>query len=323
VTGRAVPSGSCDFVTPSSIRAGQALDVAGIAMHVWAADLPRAEALAAMVRAAPPASGPPIVEIRFEAGESLPVEWSSDDPWEVQRDEEGVVIVRSERGLAARVTPDRIVIDGNALDVGAALRPVLALALAHVLERHNRPLLHAAMLSVDDGCVLVLGHTGAGKSTVALCALRCGWPVFGDDLVVLDVHGDRISAVAVPRPIMAPRELVDDPRAAPVPGDARQRVELPPGALVLGTRPVIGVIVSTHADSPNSTVGAFSPFAVARLALASFPVSDSAESRARLFPLAVALGRLPAFELAHGTEPTTRVEDGAALLEELRSRFTA
>jgi hypothetical protein len=304
-------------VTSSSIRTGQVLDIAGVAMRVWAADDARAEALAAMLREASPASGPPSVEVRFEDGAVAATPWSGDAPYEVRREQSGVVSVLSEHGLVARVTPEEIAVVGDAPDLRAAFRPVFSFAVAHVLAARGRYVLHAATLSVDDGCVLVLGPTGAGKSTVALCALRCGWPVLGDDLVALAPVGDRILATALPRPIAAPRDLVDDPRAIPVPGDARERLELPPGAVTPGTRPVLGSIVAAHADSPRSTVQEIRPLAIPPLVLASCLIADRAEARHILFPLAVALSRLPSVELAHGTRSATRLEDGAKLLAAL------
>ena len=309
-------------VTPSSICAGQVIDLAGVVTRLWAADLGRAAAMAAMVRAALPASGPPSIEVSFEDGAVPEVQWSRDGPYEVRREHAGLVYVRSDLGLVARVTPDRIVVVGDASDLRAAFRPVFSFAIAHLLAWRDRHVLHAATLSVDEGCILVFGPTGAGKSTVALCALRCGWRVLGDDLVVLAQLSDRILATAVPRPITAPRDLVDDPRAVPVPGDARERLELPPDAVTPGTRPVLGLIVATHADSERSSVQEISPFAVPPVVLASSLVADSAEMRRELFPLSVKLSRLPNVELAHGTHPGARLDDGAALLEQIRVRFT-
>jgi hypothetical protein len=170
--------------------------------------------------------------------------------------------------------------------------------------------------------VLALGPTGAGKSTVAVCALRCGWPVLGDDLVALTPVDDGFLATAVPRPIAAPRDLVDDRRAVPFPGDTRGRLELPSDAIARGTRPVLGLIVVAHADSPNSTMREIRPFAVPPLVLGSTLVADTADACRSLFPFAVALSRVPAVELAHGTRSATRLEDGAALLEQIATRFT-
>ncbi len=250
------------------------------------------------------------------------VEWSGDGPYEIRRERTGLVHIRSELGLVARVTGDRITVVGDAPDLGAALRPVFSLAIAHLLAWCDRHVLHAASVVVDDGCVIVLGPSGAGKSTTALCALRCGWPVLGDDLVVLAELGDRLVATAVPRPITAPRDLIDDPHAVPVPGDARERLELPPGSLTPGTRPVLGLIVATHALSERSSVQEINPFAIPPMVLASSLVGDGATERRALFPLSVALSRLPTVQLAHGTDPRTRLDDGAALLAQVRMRFT-
>jgi hypothetical protein len=309
-------------VTPSSIREGQVIDLAGIPARVWAADLARAEAMATMLRAARPATGPPTVEVRFEDGPAPEVPWSGDGPYEVRREEPGLVHVRSPHGVVARVTSERIVILGDAPDLGAAFRPVFSFAIAHLFATRDRYVLHAATLAVAGGCVLALGPTGAGKSTVALCALRTGWPVLGDDLVALSPLDDRFLATALPRPIAAPRDLVDDPRAVPFPGDTRGRLELPTDAITPGPRPVLGLIVVAHADSPHSTTREIRPFAVPPLVLGSSLVADTADSCRSLFPFAVALSRLPAVELAHGTRSATRLEDGAALLEQIATRFT-
>lgn len=313
-------SSTAAAVTPASIHTGQVIDLAGVVTRIRAADLPRAAAMAAMLRAASPASGPPSIEVSFEDGAVPAVEWSGDGPFEIRREHPGVAYVRSDLGLVACVTPGRIVVVGDASDLRAAFRPVFSFALAHLMTGRDRHVLHAATLSVDDGCVLVLGPSGAGKSTVALCALRCGWPVLGDDLVVLAQRGGRILATAVPRPITVPPDVVDDLRAVPVPGDARKRLELPIDAVSPGTKPVLGLIVATHGDSERSSLQEISPFAVPPVVLASSLVADNAELRRALFALSVGLSRLPSVELAHGTRPDARVEDGAALLEQIRVR---
>jgi hypothetical protein len=311
-------SRSC--VTADSILAGAVIDLAGVPTRIWAADRDRAEALAFNVRAASTATGPPGLEIRVEAGTAASTPWSGDEPIAVRREGSGVVEVRSRVGLVARVTADRIVISGDAPDLRAALRPVFAFALAHAFSDRGRPVLHAATLGVGDGCVLVLGTTGTGKSTVALCALRCGWPVLGDDLVVLDPRPGEVLATAVPRPIAAPRDLVDDSRAVAIAGDARERVELPADVITLGTRPVVGVVLTTHGSSPTSSLQPVRPFAVPPVVLASCLVADDTDARRELFPLAVSLSRLPTVELAHGSRPETRLAGGAALLDQLRTR---
>jgi hypothetical protein len=316
--GRLTPTAA---VTPASIRAGQVVDLAGIATHVWAADLARAEAMAAALRVAMPVPGPPSLEVRFEHRTAPVMRPSGSAPFDIQRDGPGLVFVRGDLGLVARVDPDEIVVSGDASDLVAAFRRVFSFAVAHAFAWRHRHVLHAATLSLDEGCLLVLGPTGAGKSTVALCALHCGWPVLGDDLVALDVDGDRILATALPRPIAAPRELVDNAGAVPIPGDARERLELPPATVTPGTRPVLGVIVTTHAASPASSMLELRSFAVVPIVLASCLVADTAETRQALFPVAVQLSRLPTVELAHGTRSGARIEEGCRLLEQIRTRL--
>ena len=126
-------------------------------------------------------------------------------------------------------------------------------------------------------------------------------------------------AIASSRPIAAPRDLVDDPRAAPIPGDVRQRLELPVDAITPGTRPVLGVIVTAHGNSPHSTVREVRSLAVPELVFTACLAADDAETRRALLPVAVTLGRLPSIELAHGSRTDTRLEEGAALLEQIRA----
>jgi hypothetical protein len=304
-------------VTASTIRRGQVIDVGGVATHVWAADDARAEAMASMLRAALPRSDLPSLAVRFEGGSAPGTSASRGRPYEVRRDGPQSVFVSSDRGLTARVTRDRIVVRGEASDLAAAFRPVFSYALAHALEWRERHVLHAATLAVDDGCVLVLGPTGSGKSTIAWCALRCGHAVLGDDLAVLVADGDRIAASAVPRPIAVPPDVGHDPRAFPIAGDARGRHELPADAITSGTRVVRGVLVAVHGEAPTSALTALRSTAVPPIVLASCLVADDAESRRARFPLATALSRVPAFELAHGTRAATRVDDGAAVLRAL------
>lgn len=55
--------------------------------------------------------------------------------------------------------------------------------------------LHAASLIANHRRILVFGPSGAGKTTLAVMALRAGWPVEGDELVYLTEGG----ALALPR----------------------------------------------------------------------------------------------------------------------------
>ena len=122
---------------------------------------------------------------------------------------------------------------------------------------------------------------------------------------------------ALPRPITAPPDVVDDPHAAPLPGDARGRVELPPGTVTAGTRSVVGLVVAAHGRAAESTARRLPSIAVPPVVITSCLVADTADARRELFPLTMALSRLPAFELAHGTQAATRIDEGSALLRSL------
>jgi hypothetical protein len=63
------------------------------------------------------------------------------------------------------------------------------------------------------------------------------------------------------------------------------------------------------------------PFAVPPLVITSCFVADRAGGRRSIFPVAMALSRLPAVTLAHGTRPETRLDDGTALLAQFRTRL--
>ena len=66
--------------------------------------------------------------------------------------------------------------------------PMLEAALyGAVPSWHARQvLLHAACLRKDAATVLLLGRSGAGKSSLSLCALRAGFEYFSDELAATD-----------------------------------------------------------------------------------------------------------------------------------------
>ncbi len=66
----------------------------------------------------------------------------------------------------------------------ARTMPLLRIAIAHALALEGLVVLHAAAFAVGGEHVVVLGETGAGKSTVAMAALRAGGRVLSDDCIV-------------------------------------------------------------------------------------------------------------------------------------------
>jgi hypothetical protein len=116
-----------------------------------------------------------------------------------------------------------------------ALRRELARAGAILrLRQRCRYHVHAAGVVDPSGrAYLLAGPTGSGKSTLAYAAARLGWRVLGDDGVIVEIRGDRVTALGWHEPLrvsttLAPEfpELADR-RGTVLVGDARQRSAVP------------------------------------------------------------------------------------------------
>jgi len=74
-----------------------------------------------------------------------------------------------------------------------------------ILESEGQHLLHAALLalppSLGHGALLLLGDSGAGKSSTALALARGGWALAGDDAAVLVEEAGEVAAWAFPRAV--------------------------------------------------------------------------------------------------------------------------
>jgi hypothetical protein len=82
--------------------------------------------------------------------------------------------------------------------------PLLAeIIVRRVLPRlgafHGRLPIHAASLADDSGAVLLLGSSGAGKSTMtAALALHLGWDIFSDDMSLIGDEGRHTAFASMP-----------------------------------------------------------------------------------------------------------------------------
>ena len=65
--------------------------------------------------------------------------------------------------------------------------------IAAALHLRRVPLLHACVVDVDGGAILIMGAPGAGKSTTAGALVRSGFPLVSDDLAALSLVDDQIS----------------------------------------------------------------------------------------------------------------------------------
>lgn len=111
---------------------------------------------------------------------------------------------------------------------------------------------------------LLVGESGSGKSTLAYALARAGWPILGDDGVVLEQMGVQIVAHCWRQPVRVSAELAEwfselrshraeadptDPRRR-IPVDVRHARRAPVGGLVVlrhGERDVLHAISRTDA----------------------------------------------------------------------------
>lgn len=79
---------------------------------------------------------------------------------------------------------------GQARDEHAIRLYLIGTALGAALHQRGLFPLHASGVATPEGAWLFTGHSGAGKSTlVAWLHRRCGWPILGDDVTVVDDDG--------------------------------------------------------------------------------------------------------------------------------------
>lgn len=302
------------------------VDVAGIPIRLSASDRPRADAIAALFRYAARTNARPQCALRFtvddlECPSVAPL--TIIDDVEVWRPDPAHLWLRSAEGLAAHVSPDEIVVGGSAPSLARVFRFVGFIALTHLLAQQGRHVLHAGAVAADGQAILVLGDTGTGKSTLVFSALQRGWLALSDDMVAVHRHDGFVHAVGLPRPISVPRDVltVEIPGTRPVPEDVRSRTELPAANFATDVHPVGAIVVTSHGSVPDAVIEPMRAHDTLRVVLrASTSLVDPAVFP-EVFAVAGALARTPAWSLAHGSDPASRLDTAARQLEEVRRRL--
>ena len=303
------------------------VDVAGVPLRLTASDRPRAEAVAALFRHAERTSTRLRYVLRFTAdAPDCPAAPPATiiDEVEVWRPEPDHLWLRSAEGLAAHVSPDGIVVGGDAPSLARVFRFVGLIALTHLLAQEGKQLLHAGAVIADGQAILILGATGTGKSTLVFSALQHGWLALSDDMVAVHRSDGLVHAVGLPRPISVPDDVFRSamPEGRRVPEDPRRRTELPAAALVRGTRPVGAIVVTSHGSLDDATIEPMRGHDTLRVVLgASSSLLDPAVFP-EVFAVAGALARTPAWSLAHGSDPAARLDSAARQLEEVRRHLS-
>lgn len=82
----------------------------------------------------------------------------------------------------------RIVIDAMPQsDAGDVMRFLRMTPLAALLYQRGMLALHAAAVATSQGCILLAGDSGTGKSTLLAYLLQRGWALLADELAVVDL----------------------------------------------------------------------------------------------------------------------------------------
>ena len=190
---------------------------------------------------------------------------------------------------------------------------VLPFCLGPPLLDAGAALLHAATIGLGGRSVLVIGPTGAGKSTAVAAARAAGLATAGDDLaVVWDDARWRVQGLA--RPVRVPPELA--PEAEAIVGDLRSRVS-PQGWASGGTSELIGVALVGHGT--EGRLAPADPVAVARSVLGAAFATALPSGVAPSLRMARRLAALPGWHLELAADPADRL---AAAGRDLRSLVT-
>lgn len=300
------------------------VDIAGVPVRFRATDAERGALLTAKLRGFADTDAPPVASLCIDAERAEPPTRTPDDElftirfWAI---DDGMVVatddflLRAEGEHATAHLPD--------VRAGDPIDGFSGLALTWLLAPHARFVLHGAAVARGQQGIVLLGHTGAGKSTAAAAALEAGWRVLADDEIVIDASQDGLRvhgfhrAPAVPLEIGGP--VADSGTAL---GDPRARAELPRDVLAPGAAAVTAVVVLAHHDGDGALVSSAAS-SVLPLLLQSFGATVDPRRRAMFFPVAAQLARLPTWELAHARDARSRRARAVEMLDEVLTRVEA
>lgn len=194
-----------------------------------------------------------------------------------------------------------------------------------VLAHEGRFVLHSGGVRVEDCAILLMGATGRGKSTLAASLDRAGYPLLGDDAMIVD-RADRPSARAVYPSLRLLPDSIAALYSAPVATSAiahyspKQRVALPD---VEEARPLPIRAIFVIAEPPGKdqiSIARMNPsHACMALVENSFALdpADLEQARGRLNHASRLAARVPIFEIAYPRAFDRLPEVHAALLDRI------
>jgi hypothetical protein len=230
------------------------------------------------------------------------------------------LLVDSGGDLRAHATATRAVV-GGATGGGPAgavmLRRIAHPVIAHLLSLNGRLVAHGAAVGRDGKAVLLLGGSGAGKSTSAYLASLAGWSLLSDDLVVVRRDDQSVEAIGIHRALAVPPDVAEAD-AAGIEFDFRGRRR---PNVTLDARPfqVAAVAMVAHGVG-EGRLDVATGVDIARVFLASAPAAGNTDVAAEVLRSAGVLATLPCFQLFLPDTAEGRLVRVAGLFEEIARR---
>jgi len=297
------------------VPSGLTIDVGGVAMLLTASDLTRALAMRALLGHLRVTEAEPLVSMHFGAHPAPPPERPPDGEhggmsvWHVPD------LFLAARGVTGHVRAGRAAIGGLYNDLGLLFRVAGPPLLGRLLAPHGVFLVHAGAVERDGRVLLILGGSGAGKSTAVVGAWREGWSVLSDDLVFIRLGPSGPVAHGLPKRLAVPPEAAPPAEGSPTVGPGnRGRIDLTVDGWVDGWWPISQVALADHGDSPDTrTEPVDTPGLLG--ALSGSLLSRHPDDVRAFVPVAMRLCAAPGFRLCHGLAPDQRLAGVAAALQ--------
>lgn len=195
------------------------------------------------------------------------------------------------------------------VDADAIEHMLIDQALPRLLSERGELVVHAGAVCVDGDCLLLLGESGWGKSTLAASFLQRGHTLLSDDCVVMRESGTRTLAM----PTYPSLRMFDDSIVNAM-GDCAQsspvafytdkrRIALADGASD-DACPVRAAYVLNDPEIPATTIG-ITPLAPMNGCMAlirhgfRLDVASSAQHRAQLQQASMAASHIPVYALSY------------------------
>lgn len=184
------------------------------------------------------------------------------------------------------------------------------------LRQRRRYHVHAAGVVDPTGRAwLLVGPTGSGKSTLAYALARKGWAVLGDDGVIVEIQPQGVLAMGWREPLRVSRTLAGafpelatlHADAPTIPGDARQRAELPMPA---APRAFVAALVWIEQGSVDRIASLSPTQALVDLVRESaWVLIADGRAAAHLDALRRIVTEIPSFRLTHSPAQLRSIQD--------------